>query len=256
MQRARRHRPAREPAAQRVRTRARWPRSTSTGVATCSATTPRASLERLAELTRDARGGRADRAEGGPARADAEGPAQDRSRTRCATCSRSWPRTRSASTRSRDRGHRPRARPTRPSPTSSATRSTSTSSARSATPSGAPAARGTPVRLAPDDFEIERTEHLTRAVDGADARPVAVDADARQLPAGQEGGDGAALADLAAVPPRLPRHRRLQRDGPGAQGRAAARGVVGLRLRHEHAARASMLARQLLARQTGTSRSS
>ena len=34
--------------------------------------------------------------------------------------------------------------------------------------------------------------------------------------------------------------------------RAAARGVVGLRLRHEHAARRSCSARQLLARQTGT----
>ena len=34
----------------------------------------------------------------------------------------------------------------------------------------------------------------------AHAGPVAVDADARQLPAGQEGRDGAALADLDAVP--------------------------------------------------------
>ena len=71
----------------------------------------------------------------------------------------------------------------------------------------------------------------------ADARPVAVDADARQLPAGQEGRHGAALADLDAVPARLPRPRRLQRDGPDPQGRAAARGQLGLRVRHEHAAR-------------------
>ena len=52
--------------------------------------------------------------------------------------------------------------PTRPSPTSTATRSTSTCSARSATRcrrSGG----GTPVHLVPDDFEIERTEHLTRS---------------------------------------------------------------------------------------------
>ena len=53
----------------------------------------------------------------------------------------------------------------------------------------------------------------------ADARPVAVDADARQLPRRQEGGDGAALADLDAVPARLPRHRRLQRGGPRDQAR-------------------------------------
>ena len=72
---------------------------------------------------------------------------------------------------------------------------------------------------------------------GAHARPVAVDAHARQLPAGQEGGHGPALADLEPVPPRLPGHRRLQRGGPRAQARAAARGVVGLRLRHQHAAR-------------------
>ena len=96
---------------------------------------------------------------------------------------------------------------------------------------------GTPVRSRPDDFEVERTEQLVRSSHRADARPVAVDADARQLPAGQEGGDGAALADLEPVPARLPRHRRLQRGGPRAQGRAAARGVVGLRLRHQHAAR-------------------
>ena len=73
---------------------------------------------------------------------------------------------------------------------------------------------GTPVRLTPDDFEIEQTEQLVRSSHRADARPVAVDADARQLPRRQEGGDGAALAHLDAVPARLPRHRRLQRGGP------------------------------------------
>ena len=72
---------------------------------------------------------------------------------------------------------------------------------------------------------------------GADARPLAVDADARQLPARQEGGDGAALAHLQPLPAGLPRHRRLQRGGPGAQARPAPRGLLGLRLRHQHAAR-------------------
>ena len=52
--------------------------------------------------------------------------------------------------------------PTRRSPTSSATRSTSTihRTIRNAIRrNGA----GTPVRCSPDDFEIERTEHLTRS---------------------------------------------------------------------------------------------
>ena len=74
-------------------------------------------------------------------------------------------------------------------------------------------------------------------IDGADARPVAVDADARQLPAGEEGRHGAALADLDAVPPRLPRHRRVLRGGPRAHRVPASRGQLGLRVRHEHAAR-------------------
>ena len=43
----------------------------------------------------------------------------------------------------------------------------------------------------------DRAHRAPHPVDhGADARPVAVDADARQLPGRQEGGDGAALADL------------------------------------------------------------
>ncbi len=72
---------------------------------------------------------------------------------------------------------------------------------------------------------------------GADARPVVVDAHARQLPAGQEGRHGAPRPDLVAVPTRLPGHRRVQRGGTRAESRAAARGLVGLRLRHQHAAR-------------------
>ena len=96
---------------------------------------------------------------------------------------------------------------------------------------------GTPVELAPDDFEIERTEHLDAVEHRVDARPVAVDADARQLPAGEEGRHGPALADLDAVPPRLPRPGRLQRDGADPDGGATAGGQLGLRVRHQHAAR-------------------
>ena len=87
-------------------------------------------------------------------------------------------------------------------------------------------------------------------VDGADARPVAVDADARQLPAGQEGGDGAALADHLAVPARLPGHRRVQRDGarssrPRSCPRCRWDFVYGTNMQHGF-----LLARQLLAKQT------
>ena len=78
-------------------------------------------------------------------------------------------------------------------------------------------AAGTPVRLTPDDFEIEPHRDAHAAVDRADARPVAVDAHARQLPAGQEGRHGAALADLDAVPARLPRHRRVLERRPRAR---------------------------------------
>ena len=96
---------------------------------------------------------------------------------------------------------------------------------------------GTPVRLTPDDFEIEQTEQSGAQLHRAHARPVAVDADARQLPRRQEGGHGPALADLDAVPAGLPRDRGLQRGRPRDHAGAAARGVVGLRLRHQHAAR-------------------
>ena len=92
----------------------------------------------------------------------------------------------------------------------------------------APLARRLRGRAHRDPRAIEHRAH---------ARPLAVDADARQLPRGEEGRDGVALADLEPVPARLPRHRRVLRDRTRAEARAAARGLVGLRLRHEHAAR-------------------
>ena len=155
--------------------------------------------------------------------------------TRCATCSRSWPRTAWARTRS-TRSASVTSAASRPSSTSSATTSTSTSRAtvgnairrNGARLARAAHARGLRDRAHRDDDAVG---------DGADGRPVAVDADARQLPRGEEGRDGVALADLLAVPPRLPRHRRLLRSRARAQARAPARGVVGLRVRHEHAAR-------------------
>ena len=137
----------------------------------------------------------------------------------------SSPRTRWASTSSTASASATSAR-TRPSPTSSATRSTSTSTARSATPSAARAAARR-CGCSPTTSRSSAPRTLVAVEHRAHARPVAVDADARQLPRRQEGGDGAALADLVAVPARLPRHRRLQRGGPRAEGRAAARGRRG-----------------------------
>ena len=147
---------------------------------------------------------------------------------------------------------RPRAGLRHQAATSSAIRSTSTSSAPCATRSPAQG-RGTPVRLSPDDFEVERTEHARAVEHRAHARPVAVDADAGQLPAGQEGRDGAALADL------VPSSRAttsgivgLQRGGPGAHSPSSCPRcrwdfVYGTNMQH-----AFLLSRRLLARQTGT----
>ena len=120
------------------------------------------SLERLAELTRMLDRGRADRADARAGWSSRRGACGRSARTPCATCSPSSPRTRSASTRSTGSATGTSARTT-PSPTSTATRSSSTCSARSATRSPAARVAGTPVRLEPDDFEIERTEHLTRS---------------------------------------------------------------------------------------------
>jgi uncharacterized protein with von Willebrand factor type A (vWA) domain len=82
-------------------------------------------------------------------------------RTPSTTCSASWPRTRWAATRSSGWA-RATSATTTPSPTSSATRSTSTSSARCATPSSA-AGGHAGATASPEDFEVERTEHLVRS---------------------------------------------------------------------------------------------
>ena len=122
------------------------------------------SLERLAELTQDARRGRADRA-------DQEGRLELTPQGLRAIGSNALRDLFSKLTKDqigqhqidRASGSATSAR-TRRSRTSTATRSTSTCTARSATPLRRSTRRaGTPVRLAPDDFEIERTEHLTRS---------------------------------------------------------------------------------------------
>ena len=178
------------------RTPARSPRSTSTGPASCSATSRPRSLERLAELAKMLEeAGLIENKEGryeltprgirkiGPERA--RRPVQEARQRQ------------DRQARARAHRRRPRARRTRPSPTSSATRSTSHIE-RTIRNAIRRTGGGTPVRLSPDDFEVERTEHARPVEHRAHARPVAVDADARQLPRRQEGGDGAALADLDA----------------------------------------------------------
>ena len=175
--------------------------------------------------------------QGGPARADAEGPPRDRLERARTTCSPSWPRTSSASTRSSRPGSATSA-PTTPSRTSSATRSTSTSQRTIRNAIRRTGRRHAGAARRPTTSRSSGPSTSTRSSHRADARPVAVDADARQLPAGQEGGDGAALADL---------DRSSRATTSGIVGfsevarvltrRAAARGVVGLRVRHQHAAR-------------------
>ena len=109
----------------------------------------------------DARGRRPHREQGGPLRAHAEGHPQDRPATPCPTCSRSWPRTRWAATRSSapGAGHE-RTYDTKPyefgDPFNLHIERTVRNAIRRQ-------GGGTPVRLTPDDFEIERTEQLVRS---------------------------------------------------------------------------------------------
>ena len=87
-------------------------------------------------------------------------------------------------------------------------------------------------------------------------RPVHVDAHARQLRAGQAHGHGAADADLVQVPARLPRHHRLLRGRPRDTARRDPHRHVGLRLRHQSAARAGAARDACWPTSTGPSRSS
>ena len=217
-------------------TRARWPRSTSTGPATCSATTPPASLERLAELAKMLEEAGLIEQQGGPLRADADGA--------CA---------RSASNALRDLFQQAGQGQDRPAP-------------------GRPHRRRPRARLRDQALRVRRPVQPRHRAHHPQRHPAqrrrhAGAAVARRLRdrahrAPRPGRRTVLMLDLSlsmpmrdnflaakkvamalhslisiAVPARLPRHRRLQRGGPRAQARAAARGVVGLRLRHEHAAR-------------------
>ena len=92
--------------------------------------------------------------------------------------------------------------------------------------------------------------------DRADARRLALDGDAGPVPRGQEGRDGAARADQLAVPPRLPRHGELRAGRARGEARASPRSDVGLRVGHEHAARASRSPASCCRRRRARSRSS
>ena len=176
------------------------------------------SLERLAELTKmlneagliEQKEGRLELTPKGPAHDRLERPARpvrqaDQGPDRPAPDRPARPRPRA---HLRDQAVRVR-RPVQPRPAAHDPQRPGSARPRCDGHAGAPAARRLRDRAHRAPHPVEH---------GADARPVAVDADARQLPAGEEGGDGAALADLVAVPARLPRARRLQRDGPDPRG--------------------------------------
>ena len=160
----------------------------------------------------DARGGRAHRPARGPVRAHAEG----RAGARPAGARRPVPQDDAGQGRAATRSSAPASAtsaPTSTSPTSSATRSTSTSSRRCKNAIWRQGS-GTPVRLSPEDFEVERTEVLTRSatvlmLDVSLSMPMRDNF----LP-GQEGRDGAALAHHDPVPARLLRAGRRSAASP------------------------------------------
>ena len=125
--------------------------------------------------------------------------------------------------------------PTRPSPTSSATRSTSTSSGPSATPSPAWAAAprwGSPRRL-------RGRAHRAggQLVHRADVPTCRCRCRCAATPAAKK--VAMALHSLISTqfPPATSWGCGLQRGGPPDRPQGPARGLVGLRLRHQHAAR-------------------
>ena len=198
--------------------------------------------------------GRPDRPARGPARADPEGLAQDRPERPVRPVLQVDQRphgpphqpSRSASATSA---------PTRPKPTSGATPSTSLSSGRSATPSPA-RGRGTPVRLSPEDFEVERTESQTST-----ATVLMLDL-SLSMPMRDNflAAKKVAMALHSLITTQFPRDYlglvgfgELARELPGS---AAARGVLGLRLRHQHAARAAFSPAGCWPGKAGPSRSS
>ena len=128
--------------------------------------------------------------------------------------------------------------PTRPSRTSTATRSTSTCT-RTIRNALRRNGAGTPVQLSPDDFEIERTEHLTKSstvlmLDLSLSMPMRDNF----LPAKK-----VAMALHSLITSQFPRDYMgivgFSETARVLTAAAAPGGVLGLRLRHQHAARFS-----------------
>ncbi len=184
-----------------------WPRSTSTGCASCSGDEPAASLERMAEITKmlteagliEQKEGRLELTPAGLRRLGQNALAElfgklDRTGSGATSAS------------ALGIGHE-RAYQTKPYEYGDPFNLDINRTIRNAVMRG----EGSPVQLTPRRLRDRTDRAAVRVIDRADARPVAVDADARQLPAGQEGRDGAALAHLDAVPARLPGHGRVLR---------------------------------------------
>ena len=100
------------------------------------------------------------------------------------------------------------------------------------------AGSGVPGAAAPRRLRGDRDRGADPVGHRAAARPVAVDAHARQLRAGQEDGHGPAHPDHVTVPPRLPGSGRVLRGGPRDRARGPAHRQLGLRLRDQPPARA------------------
>ncbi len=187
--------------------RERSPRSTSTRPREYLGEDGARSLQRLAKLARELEDAGLINQARGPLRADREGHKAHRSEgpVRAVRQADQGPARRSPCGVHRDR---PRARGPRPSLTNSGTRSRCTSSGPCTTRC-ARSGSGTPVRLTPDDFEIERTEALVRSstvlmVDLSLSMPMRDNFLAAKKVA-------MALHSLIStpVPPRLPRASRL-----------------------------------------------
>ena len=212
------------------------------------------SLDQLARARQGARGGRPHRAARRAHGAHAEGHPPHRP----ARARRSLPAPAAGPRRpARGRAHRARATsgPTSTSRTSSATRSTSTSGARSATRSRAQGA-GTPVRIRPEDFEIERTEQLTST-----ATVLMLDVSLSMEMRGRFlAAKKVAMALHALIssqyPARLPRHGQLRARRARGEARTAPRSHLGLRVGHQHAARDDARPAHARRRRAAASRSS
>ena len=144
---------------------ARWPRSTSTRCAKYLGEDGARSLEAPGPTGQAARGGRAHRAARGPLRADRPGHPRASASRRSPTCSPSCAKDRLGGHRNTyvGTGHEPEGQ-TKPyefgDPFTLDIQRTVHNAVRAR-------ARAPRCSLEPDDFEISRTEHVTRAVDGA-----------------------------------------------------------------------------------------